>query len=44
MTCRSVNHSGQTAALLQDLGFANVADVDGGILSWTSAGLELVHQ
>lgn len=37
--CRSGNRSGQTAALMSQLGFTDVADVDGGIVSWTDAGL-----
>ena len=40
--CRSGNRSGQTAAIMEDLGFANVADVDGGIIAWTDAGLDVV--
>lgn len=37
--CRSGNRSGQTAALMAQLGFSDVADVDGGILAWDAAGL-----
>ena len=37
--CRSGSRSGQTTALMKDLGFTDVADVDGGILAWTEAGL-----
>lgn len=40
--CRSGNRSGQTAALMEQLGFTDVADVDGGIASWTDAGLPVV--
>ena len=40
--CRSGNRSGQTRAILDDLGFRDVADVDGGVLAWTAAGLPLV--
>lgn len=40
--CRSGNRSGQTAALMRELGFVDVADVDGGIQSWTDAGLPTV--
>lgn len=36
--CRSGNRSGQAATLMADLGFADVADVDGGIVAWTGAG------
>lgn len=35
--CRSGNRSGQTTAIMEELGFADVADIDGGILSWTQA-------
>lgn len=40
--CRSGNRSGQTAAIMEQLGFTDVVDVDGGILSWTEAGLPTV--
>jgi rhodanese-related sulfurtransferase len=40
--CRSGNRSGQTLALMEDLGFTDVADVDGGILAWGDAGLPVV--
>ncbi len=40
--CRSGNRSGQTRALMEDLGFSDVADVDGGILAWADAGLPIV--
>ncbi len=40
--CRSGNRSGQTAAIMEELGFDNVADVDGGVIAWTAAGHELV--
>lgn len=38
MYCRSGNRSGQAAAIMTELGFTNVADVDGGINAWTSGG------
>lgn len=41
--CRSGNRSGQAAALMADLGFADVADIDGGIVAWADAGLEIVR-
>lgn len=41
--CRSGNRSGQTTAIMNDLGFTDVADVDGGILAWTQAGLPTVE-
>ena len=40
--CRSGNRSGQTVAIMEELGFADVADVDGGIVSWFDAGLPTV--
>lgn len=42
--CRSGNRSGQTTAIMNDLGFTDVADVDGGIVAWSGAGLELVNR
>ena len=41
--CRSGNRSGQTAEIMAELGFTDVADVDGGVISWTDAGLDLVN-
>ncbi len=40
--CRSGNRSGQTLALMEQLGFASASDVDGGIVAWQSAGLPVV--
>ncbi|MEM8904749.1 MAG: rhodanese-like domain-containing protein [Actinomycetota bacterium] len=40
--CRSGNRSGQTVELMRELGFTDVADVDGGILAWDEAGLPIV--
>ncbi len=40
--CRSGNRSGQTAELMKDLGFTDVADIDGGIVSWTDSNLPTV--
>ena len=37
--CRSGNRSGQATSLMQELGFTDVADVDGGITAWAEAGL-----
>lgn len=39
--CRSGNRSGQTTQLMEGLGFSTVYDVDGGVIAWTEAGLEL---
>ncbi len=41
--CRSGNRSGQTVDIMRDLGFADVANVDGGIVAWTQAGLPVVQ-
>ncbi len=37
--CRSGSRSGQTRVMMEELGFTDVADVDGGILAWAEAGL-----
>lgn len=39
--CRSGNRSGTTAQLMRDLGFTEVYEVEGGILSWAEAGLPI---
>jgi rhodanese-related sulfurtransferase len=39
--CRSGNRSSQAVALMRDLRFGDVTDVDGGILAWNAAGLPL---
>lgn len=40
--CRSGNRSGQTRAILEELEFGDVADVDGGIVAWQAKGLPVV--
>lgn len=40
--CRSGNRSGQARAIMEELGFTDVADVGGGILAWVDAGLPVV--
>ena len=40
--CNSGNRSGQTVPLLEELGFNDVADVDGGIQAWLSNDLPTV--
>ena len=40
--CRSGNRSGQTRAIMEELGFTNVADVGGGIVAWVEADLPVV--
>lgn len=42
--CRSGNRSGKTAAILEDLGFTDVADVDGGVVAWADSGLPLADR
>lgn len=42
--CRSGNRSGQTAEIMEQLGFADVSDVDGGILAWAEAGQPIVTE
>ncbi len=42
MYCRSDNRTGQTMPMLEELGFADVAEVDGGVLAWAEVGLALV--
>lgn len=40
--CRSDNRSGQTMPALEELGFGDVAEIDGGVVAWAEAGLTLV--
>ncbi len=40
--CRSGNRSGQTLAIMDELGFSSVVDIDGGVVAWAGAGLPLV--
>jgi len=37
--CRSGNRSGKALAVMDQLGFTSAADVDGGIVAWSDAGL-----
>ena len=39
--CRSGNRSSTTIELMKDLGFTEVYELDGGIVSWAQAGLPL---
>ena len=39
--CRSGNRSERARLLMDDLGFGEVYDVEGGIVAWESAGLPL---
>jgi sulfur-carrier protein adenylyltransferase/sulfurtransferase len=40
--CRSGNRSGKAAQEMSELGYENVANVDGGILAWQEQGLPVV--
>jgi len=40
--CRSGNRSGQTRQIMEDLGFTEVYDVDGGINAWQAAGHNVI--
>ena len=40
--CRSDNRSGQAVAIMREMGFTNVWDMDGGVTAWSDAGLPLV--
>jgi phage shock protein E len=39
--CRTGNRSGQTMQLMQELGFSDVTELSGGIVSWHDAGYPL---
>lgn len=41
LTCRSGNRSGQMHAYLEDQGFDNTINMEGGILAWEAAGLTI---
>ena len=41
--CRSGNRSGQTTSIMSELGFTDVAEVDGGIVAWNAAGQQVVN-
>lgn len=41
--CRSGNRSGQAVKVMQDAGFANVFNMNGGVIDWANAGLPLVR-
>jgi rhodanese-related sulfurtransferase len=40
--CRSGSRSGQAVKVMQDAGFTNVFNMNGGVIDWTNAGLPLV--
>lgn len=39
--CRSGNRSAQAVAVMRDLGFTEVYDMEGGVIAWSEAGLPL---
>jgi phage shock protein E len=41
--CRSGNRSGQTATMMQNAGFHDVYNLDGGITDWADAGMPMTH-
>ena len=41
--CRSGNRSGQAVKVMQDAGFKNIYNLDGGAIDWTNAGKALVN-
>ncbi len=41
LTCRSGNRSGQVHAFLEQNGYDNTVNMDGGILAWEAAGLDV---
>jgi rhodanese-related sulfurtransferase len=42
--CRSGRRSAKAVALLQEAGFTQVSNVQGGILAWEQAGLEVIKR
>lgn len=40
--CRSGNRSDSAASLMRDLGFSEVYEIDGGIVSWVESGFPIV--
>lgn len=40
--CRSGNRSGQAVKVMQEAGFTNVFNMNGGVIDWANAGLPLV--
>jgi rhodanese-related sulfurtransferase len=40
--CRSGNRSGQAVKVMQDAGFTNVFNMNGGVIDWANAGFPLV--
>ncbi len=40
--CRSGKRSGQAMEIMQEFGFKNLYDLEGGIIEWTNAGMPVV--
>jgi len=40
--CRSGNRSGQAVKVMSDAGFANLYNLNGGVIDWANSGLPLV--
>ena len=41
--CRSGNRSSQAVKVMQDAGFTNVFNMNGGVIDWANAGLPLIR-
>jgi rhodanese-related sulfurtransferase len=41
--CRRGNRSGQAVKVMQDAGFKDIYNLDGGVIDWTNAGKALVN-
>ena len=41
--CRSGNRSGQAVKVMQDAGFKNIYNLNGGVIDWANTGLPLVN-
>ena len=40
--CRSGNRSGQAVKIMQDAGFLNLFNLEGGVIDWANQGMSLV--
>jgi rhodanese-related sulfurtransferase len=41
--CRSGNRSGQAVKIMQDAGFLNLFNLEGGVIDWANQGMPLVN-
>ena len=41
--CRSGNRSGQAVKIMQDAGFRNLFNLEGGVIDWANQGMPLVN-